>query len=53
MVYISNILKYIMDNIVKENDYSEIEMVKFVTYNAIGEDDLVEYTLRDLRLIGI
>ena len=46
-------VKYIMDNIVKENDYSKIEMVKFVTYNAIGEDDLVEYTLRDLRLIGI
>ena len=46
-------VKYIMDNIVKENDYSKIEMVKFVTYNAIGEDDLIEYTLRDLRLIGI
>ena len=46
-------LEYIFSNLSKENDYSEIEMVKFVTYNCVGEDDLVEYTLRDLRLVSI
>ena len=46
-------IEYIFDNMSKENDYTKLNMVKFVTYNCIGEDDLIEYTLQDLRLNNI
>jgi hypothetical protein len=46
-------IEYMFDNMSKENDYTKLNMVKFVTYNCIGEDDLIEYTLQDLRLNNI
>lgn len=43
-------LDYIINNISKENDYSKLNSISFVTYNCIGENDLVEYVLNDLKL---
>lgn len=46
-------LKYISENISKENDYSKINLIQFITYNCIGENDLVKYTLNNLKLQSI
>lgn len=43
----------LVNNIGKENDYSFINMIKFVTYKCVGDDELIEYTLNNLDLTSI
>lgn len=43
-------LDYMSKNMSKDNDYKNLQFVQFVTYKAVGEYDLVKYTLYDLTL---
>lgn len=46
-------LNSIIANVGKENDYSSLKMVKFVTFKCSGDDDLMEYELTNLKLKGV
>lgn len=48
-----NEIKRLATSIAKTTDYSIIHAIKFVTYKCVGDDDLIEYTLRNLSLISI
>lgn len=46
-------LEYFSKNISKEHDFKNINLIDFVTYKCIGDEDCVRYTLNDVSLDSI
>lgn len=46
-------LEYVGKNISKEHDFKNINLIDFVTYKCIGDEDCVRYTLNDISLDSI
>lgn len=46
-------LNKISNDVKKDNDFSKLNVVEFVTFKSIGEDDLIRYKLNNLSISSI